>query len=117
MPTYVYECPICEDRTEIVCPVEERNKAPTHCGVRMDRIITAPLVQPDIQPYMAVAGDMAGKYIKSRREHKEFLKRNRFNEVGNEPIRPIKNDFRPGKGEIASELRTVIPNVLRKHRR
>lgn len=117
MPTYVWECPICEDRTEIICPVEDRNNAPHHCGVRMSRVITAPLVQPDIQPYRAVAGDMAGKWIGSRREHKEFLKRNRFVEVGNEPIRPIKNDFRPRKGEIAQELKTVVPDVLRKHRR
>jgi hypothetical protein len=41
-------------------------------------------VIPDIEPYKAVAGDMAGKYIKSRKEHREFLKRNNFQEVGNE---------------------------------
>jgi hypothetical protein len=41
-------------------------------------------VIPDLQPYMAVAGDMAGKWITSRREHRAFLKRNRFEEVGNE---------------------------------
>lgn len=38
----------------------------------------------DIEPYKAVAGDMAGKWIKSRKEHREFLKRNGFIEVGNE---------------------------------
>lgn len=39
---------------------------------------------PDIQPYKAVAGDMAGKWITSRSQHREFLKRNGFQEVGNE---------------------------------
>lgn len=39
---------------------------------------------PDIQPYKAVAGDMAGKYITSRSKHREFLRRNSFTEVGNE---------------------------------
>jgi hypothetical protein len=41
-------------------------------------------VIPDIQPYKAVAGDMAGKWIRSRKEHRAFLKRNGFVEVGNE---------------------------------
>ena len=38
----------------------------------------------DIEPYKAVAGDMAGKWITSRKQHREFLKRNGFQEVGNE---------------------------------
>ena len=38
----------------------------------------------DIDPYKAVGGDMAGKYITSRSKHREFLKRNDFQEVGNE---------------------------------
>ena len=41
-------------------------------------------VIPDIQPYKAVAGDMAGKMITSRSQHRAFLKRNGFEEVGNE---------------------------------
>jgi len=44
----------------------------------------AHFVLPDIQPYEAVAGDMAGKMITSRAEHREFLRRNNFVEVGNE---------------------------------
>lgn len=38
----------------------------------------------DIKPYVAVAGDMAGKEITSRSQHRAFLKRNGFEEVGNE---------------------------------
>lgn len=41
-------------------------------------------VIPDIEPYVAVAGDMAGKVIRSRKEHREFLRRNNFEEIGNE---------------------------------
>lgn len=74
------------------------------------------MVSPDIQPYKAVGGDMAGKHITSRKEHREFLKRNRFIEVGNEPLRPVKNDTRPKKGEVAAELKRVIPQVLAKQR-
>lgn len=53
----------------------------------------------DIDPYKAVAGDVAlgGKRpaIMSRREHREFLKRNNYVEVGNEPIKPRKADYGP----------------------
>ena len=62
-----------------------------------------------------MAGDRAGKYISSRREHREFLKRNRFVEVGNEPIKPIRNDFRPRKGEVAEEMKRVIQQVRTRH--
>lgn len=41
-------------------------------------------VIPDIDPYVAIAGDMAGKVIRSRKEHREFLRRNNFEEIGNE---------------------------------
>jgi hypothetical protein len=46
----------------------------------------------DIQPYQAIAADVAtGKpppRIGSRREHREFLKRNKYVEVGNEWNKP-----------------------------
>jgi len=42
----------------------------------------------DIDPYRSVASDVNGKQarIGSRREHREFLKRNNYIEVGNEPL-------------------------------
>lgn len=41
-------------------------------------------IQGDIEPYKAIGGDMAGQWITSRSQHREFLKRNGFIEVGNE---------------------------------
>ena len=38
----------------------------------------------DIEPYKAVTGDMEGKWITSRSQHREFLRRNNLVEVGNE---------------------------------
>lgn len=76
------------------------------------RVLSVPYVTPDIQPYMAVAGDRAGQYITSRHEHREFLKRNSFVEVGNEPMKKIVNDCRPKKGEVAKELKEVIQPYL-----
>lgn len=53
----------------------------------------------DIEPYKAVAGDIAlhGKppAIGSRREHREFLKRNGYVEIGNEALKPRKPDYGP----------------------
>lgn len=54
--------------------------------------IRAHYVQPDLEPYMAVSGDMAGKMIRSRREHRAFLRRNRFEEVGNEKAYMLRNN-------------------------
>ena len=38
----------------------------------------------EFKPYQPVTGDMQGKWITSRRQHREFLKRNNLVEVGNE---------------------------------
>lgn len=56
--------------------------------VPIDRLQKAPRKGPfilgDIKPYQAVTGDMAGKWITSRAEHRAFLRRNNLEEVGNE---------------------------------
>lgn len=60
---------------------------------------TGPQIIKDIEPYKAVAGDIAlgGKCppIMGRRQHREFLKRNKYVEVGNEPIKPKRADYGP----------------------
>lgn len=42
------------------------------------------LIMGDIEPYKAICGDVAGQWITSRSQHREFVKRNGFIEVGNE---------------------------------
>lgn len=70
----------------------------------------------DISPYKAVAVDKrTGKVpvIKSRREHKEFLRSNGYVEVGNEPIRKTpdyevqdsRRDIKQAMDKIRSEGR------------
>jgi len=114
MPLYSYLCTHCGKQREHYASVDQRHKGAPLCHGRMELEIVPTMVSPDIAPYRAVAGDRMGQMISSRREHKEFLKRNRFTEVGNEPLRPIQNDFRPKKGEIAQELKRVIPQVLKR---
>lgn len=38
----------------------------------------------DIDPYLGIAGDRFDRPIKSRKDHREYLKRNDFQEVGSE---------------------------------
>lgn len=55
----------------------------------------AAMVQADIQPYRAIAVDKeTGKVpiINSRKQHREFLRRNDYVEVGNDPIRKRKSE-------------------------
>lgn len=119
MPTYLWVCGKCVIHRETVTTIHDRNTPQTcdRCGAQMEREITAPLSIPDIEPYIAVAGDKAGQVIGSRRAHKEFLKRNRLVEVGNEPIRSTK-EFRKTvtRREIRDELRRVVPEVLKRNR-
>lgn len=44
---------------------------------------TGPHIMPDIKPYQTV-GPEAGTWIKSRSQHREYLKRHNLIEVGNE---------------------------------
>lgn len=112
MPIYVWHCATCDIDLEVMRSVAEHRKAPAHQHP-VFRILSAPYVAPDIKPYRAVAGDRMGQMITSRKEHREFLKRNRFTEVGNEPVKQIRNNFKPKRGEIAQELKTVIQPYLR----
>lgn len=116
MPLYQYRCTACDQTAERFTTVNERHIDAPLCHGRMQLEIMPTMVMPDIAPYKAVAGDKAGQYITSRAEHREFLKRNRFVEIGNEPVKPIINNTRPKKGEVAAELKRVIPQVIAKHR-
>jgi hypothetical protein len=69
-----------------------------------------PLIVPDIQPYQAVAADIAtGKapVISSRSQHREFLKRNNYVELGNEMPKPRKAP-EPDRMEIGRQIKRVM---------
>lgn len=51
------------------------------------------MVNMDIEPYSTVAADKQTKkreYITSRKQHREFLKRNGYEEMGSEKFKPDK---------------------------
>lgn len=84
MPIYEYRCK-CGNMEDIFHKIVDRNEVTTCscCNQAMTRVISSPsMVIPDIQPYKAIAGNQP--YITSRSQHRQFLKQNGLQEVGNE---------------------------------
>ena len=117
MPIYTMRCAACDHETDIFRKIAEMNRdLPEHCGTPMTRKVCAPMVQPDLAPYNAVAIDErsgARPVIQGRKEHREFLKRNGYVEVGNDiPTAPppLKGDF-----NLRKELADATRQILSKH--
>jgi putative FmdB family regulatory protein len=121
MPLYSFCCPDCGKIESVFRKIDERNNS-LHCSYcfREDipRIIEAPMVAPDIGAYQAVAVDVAtGKapVINSRSSHREFLKRNGYQEVGNERIGRKPGEVR-GDFNLRKELTQATREVLGKQK-
>ena len=76
------------------------------------RVISPCVGFGDIKPYIAVGGDMAGKPITSRVEHRQFLKRNRLVELGDAPIRDTRQ-FR--KTTTRKDVRESLKKAIAQH--
>lgn len=89
MPRYRYD-------KDMECLIEVRDEANYY-----DDKPKGPAVISDIQPYRAAASDVAcgGKrpVIGGRRQHREFLQRNGYVEMGNE--RPVQRSDAPSARE------------------
>lgn len=117
MPMYVVRCGECSSQQDIFRPLARFDELPDCCGQRMQRVICAPAVIADIQPYQAMAVDVAtGKppVISSRSEHREFLRRNGYVEVGNEMPRAEKREVQ-GDFNVRRELTEAARQVLPKY--
>jgi hypothetical protein len=127
MPMYTYRCPECGVSDSKFRKIVNRDVLP-YCldclkekwasDIRMQRIIEAPMVAPDIGAYQAVAVDVAtGKapVINSRSSHREFLKRNGYQEVGNERIGRKPGEVR-GDFNLRKELTQATREVLGKRK-
>ena len=115
MPIYTVMCDQCGKEEDIYRSLAEFNNLPDCCGAAMHRKICAPMVIADIEPYQAAAVDVAtGKapVIKSRADHRAFLRRNGYAEVGNEmpkqEKKEVQGDFN-AKKEIREAVREVLP--------
>ena len=83
-PVYEYLCPKCGKTHEAVRTVDERNNGPRCCGRKTKKQISHYHVAPLFNAYR-VAGAERGKVIRSRGEHRDYLKKHGYVEVGNDP--------------------------------
>lgn len=82
MPTYTYECPVCEDRiTEVLTLAEHETYVPEHCHKHMFQVFFPPQITTDIAPYKSM---ITGERIAGRRQHRDHLRAHGCIEVGNE---------------------------------
>lgn len=69
-----------------------------------------PLIMRDIEPYRAAGADIetgARPMITSRSQHRDYLRRNNYVEVGNEYVPPAPK-AEPTKAEIAKDVKRAI---------
>jgi len=115
MPTYVYRCPFCLEEQEAFKTIAERNDAPECHNRKMERVIKPTMVSV-FNPYRAVAVDKeTGKrpLIRSKSEHEAFLRRNGYEEVGNDKSMapPTKEQAEATKKEKLKEESFVFNDI------
>lgn len=100
MPIYRYKCSVCDHEQDEYRSVAERDRFPTcaadcdpedlgedeedmqwTCKGEMRRIVAAPMVITDMQPYKSM---VTGEMITSRSQHRAHLKAHNCIEIGNE---------------------------------
>jgi len=83
MPLYRIHCDECGEELEVYRSLANYDDMPEHCGSPMRRMICAPLVYGDIQPYRSM---IDGTLIESRSRHREHLRQHGCIEIGNEKV-------------------------------
>jgi hypothetical protein len=82
MPIYVVKCDVCGEEKDIFRKVSSLDDPmPDCCGQETHRILCAPMVQSDIQPYKSMVD---GTMITSKSQHRAHLKQHGMVEIGNE---------------------------------
>lgn len=110
MPVYGVKCDKCGKEDDIYRPLARFDELPECCGQVVSRVICAPTVIPDIQPYISQA---TGELIQSRSQHRDHLKAHGLVEVGNDDMTPKKSFTEDKKqkealrSEIAARLDTA----------
>lgn len=86
MPIYRYRCVKCGHEADEFRAIADRDDAPLCHDKYMERVITPPMVSV-FESYTTVAADReTGRTmtIRNKDEHRAFLARNGFEEVGND---------------------------------
>lgn len=92
MPIYDYECPKCGIIEDIWAGVEEYYPNCPYCGAEMTRLISAPAVITDMEPYVDYNMAQEGVSIKNRQHWKQEMKDRGLVEY--EPIGPKKKFYK-----------------------
>lgn len=111
MPLYQLRCKTCDARSQIWRKVDARNNIPAcDCGSECERIISAPYIAPEIQPYVSPG---SGKVINSRAQQDYDLRAT--NSIINEP--GLKADIERRKTEVDAAtfapIATAVDNTVR----
>lgn len=94
--------------------IDERNNGPTCCGETTEKQIARSHVAPLFSAYKAVGAER-GKVIRSRDEHRNYLKQHGYEEVGNDPsYAPPKIDPEQ-QAERAKEMRESLGDMQHAH--
>ena len=114
MPMYRLVCDTCQHEEDVFRRIAQIDDLlPVCCTVSMRRKVCAPFVQGDTPPYQAMAVDKKtgnAPRIEGRAQHREFLRRNGYVEVGNEIPKPrteVQGDFNVRR-ELAQATRAVL---------
>ena len=98
------QCDACERREEIFRTVASMDHdLPECCGNAMHRVICAPFVMNDIQPYRS---QITGEPITSRGNHQAHLRQHKCVEVGNEKQKPFKAP------DVSKDLRADLKPIV-----
>ena len=96
MPIFLYRCMECGKKSEAYRKIENRLDCPKcSCGGETEKLLTPAMVIKPFEPYRTVAHDKEANkpfLIKTRAEHKAFLARNGYEEVGNDRSCAPKSD-------------------------
>jgi putative FmdB family regulatory protein len=84
MSLYDYKCWKCGKTQEAHRSIAERYNGPECCGAPTEKQVSHYHVAPMFNAYRAV-GHERGRVIKNRDEHRDYLKRYGYEEVGNDP--------------------------------
>jgi putative FmdB family regulatory protein len=110
MPLYDIVCKECGKTDSIFRKIAQYNDLPKCCNGMMSRIISAPFVPQEFQPYRSM---IDGHVVTDRGEHRRHLKAHGCTETGNEDMTPKRDLFKEKreseamKYAIAERINTI----------
>ncbi len=107
MPTYAWRCNSCGREFEAWSKIAQRDEPQYHCETQATRILNAPMVAPLFESYRAIG--RGRPWIRTKTEHKAYLRENNYEEVGNDssmaPPKMSDEEFRHHQSAHLKEIR------------